>query len=141
MKSENSCGLLLRQINNSLEKRANNDLRARDLTLAQVSALLSIQKTKEKQVTFKELEKILHLAQSTTAGIISRLEQKKLVEIHGDVSDKRIKYVCITPLGEQCCEEAEESMEKTEEILLSPLTYEERSLFYNLLQKVNEVMK
>ena len=55
MKSENSCGLLLRQINNSLEKRANNDLRARDLTLAQVSALLSIQKTKEKQVTFKEL--------------------------------------------------------------------------------------
>lgn len=141
MKSENSCGLLLRQINNSLEKRANNDLRARDLTLAQVSALLSIQKTKEKQVTFKELEKILHLAQSTTAGIISRLEQKKLVEIHGDVSDKRIKYVCITPLGEQCCEEAEDSMEKTEEILLSPLTYEERSLFYNLLQKVNEVMK
>lgn len=141
MKSENSCGLLLRQINNSLEKRANNDLRARDLTLAQVSALLSIQKTKEKQVTFKELEKILHLAQSTTAGIISRLEQKKLVEIHGDVSDKRIKYVCITPLGEQCCEEAEDSMEKTEEILLSPLTDEERSLFYNLLQKVNEVMK
>lgn len=141
MKSENSCGLLLRQINNSLEKRANNDLRARDLTLAQVSALLSIQKTKEKQVTFKELEKILHLAQSTTAGIISRLEQKKLVEIHGDVSDKRIKYVCITPLGEQCCEEAEESMEKTEEILLSPLTDTERSLFYNLLQKVNEVMK
>ena len=141
MKSENSCGLLLRQINNSLEKRANNDLRARDLTLAQVSALLSIQKTKEKQVTFKELEKILHLAQSTTAGIISRLEQKKLVEIHGDVSDKRIKYVCITPLGEQCCEEAEDSMEKTEEILLSPLTDEEKSLFYNLLQKVNEVMK
>ena len=141
MKSENSCGLLLRQINNSLEKRANNDLRARDLTLAQVSALLSIQKTKEKQVTFKELEKILHLAQSTTAGIISRLEQKKLVEIHGDVSDKRIKYVCITPVGEQCCEEAEESMEKTEEILLSPLTDEEKSLFYNLLQKVNEVMK
>lgn len=141
MKSENSCGLLLRQINNSLEKRANNDLRARDLTLAQVSALLSIQKTKEKQVTFKELEKILHLAQSTTAGIISRLEQKKLVEIHGDVSDKRIKYVCITPLGEQCCKEAEDSMEKTEEILLSPLTDEERSLFYNLLQKVNEVMK
>lgn len=141
MKSENSCGLLLRQINNSLEKRANNDLRARDLTLAQVSALLSIQKTKEKQVTFKELEKILHLAQSTTAGIISRLEQKKLVEIHGDVSDKRIKYVCITPLGEQCCEEAEDSMEKTEEILLSPLTDTERSLFYNLLQKVNEVMK
>ena len=141
MKSENSCGLLLRQINNSLEKRANNDLRARDLTLAQVSALLSIQKTKEKQVTFKELEKILHLAQSTTAGIISRLEQKKLVEIHGDVSDKRIKYVCITPLGEQCCEEAEDSMEKTEEILLSHLTDEERSLFYNLLQKVNEVMK
>ena len=50
-------------------------------------------------------------------------------------------YVCITPLGEQCCEEAEDSMEKTEEILLSPLTDTERSLFYNLLQKVNEVMK
>ena len=61
-------------------------------TLVQVSALFSINDTAEKKVTFKELEKILHLAQSTTVGIISRLEQKNLVTSYIDDNDKRIKY-------------------------------------------------
>lgn len=141
MKYENSCGLLIRQIHNALEKSSNNTLRDRGLTFAQVSALLSIRDTAEKQVTFKELEKLLHLAQSTTAGIISRLEQKNLVRIHGDAADKRIKYVQITPLGEQYCEEAEDSMERTEEHLLSSLTDIEKSLFNSLLQKVSDTVK
>lgn len=39
------------------------------------------------------LEKILHVAQSTAAGIINRLEQKGLVTGFGDYSDKRIKLL------------------------------------------------
>ena len=35
-----SCGLLLKQLHDGMEKRANNDLRAHDLTMAQVSVLM-----------------------------------------------------------------------------------------------------
>lgn len=40
MNEKNLCGQLLKQIHDGLEKQANNDLRAHDLTMAQVSVLM-----------------------------------------------------------------------------------------------------
>lgn len=48
----------------------------------------------------KELERYFGVAQSTIAGVVSRLEQKGFVEAFGDAADKRIKVVHITPAGE-----------------------------------------
>ena len=66
----------------------------------------------------KELERKFCVAQSTVAGIISRLEQKGFVEAFGDASDKRIKLVHITPDGEACCREAAGYMAEAEQMLL-----------------------
>lgn len=141
MKDEESCGMFIKQINSTLEKNANNTLRKQDLTFAQVSALLAIRDFPEQKISLKELEKILHVAQSTTAGIINRLEQKGLVTGFGDSSDKRIKLVQMTPLGERYCQEAEHNMKKAEERLLSGLTETERSIFKSLLQKVRDTLQ
>ena len=141
MKKEISCGILIKQINSTLEKNANNTLREQDLTIAQVSALLTIRDFPDQQISLKELEKLLHVAQSTTAGIIHRLEQKGLVASFGDASDKRIKLVKITPLGEQYCKSAEQNMKEAEENLLSGLTETEKSTFNSLLKKVQETLK
>ncbi|MBP3489851.1 MAG: MarR family transcriptional regulator [Roseburia sp.] len=141
MTEDVSCGMLIKQLNSTLEKNANNALREQDLTFAQVSALLAIRDFPAQQISLKELEKLLHVAQSTTAGIISRLEQKGLVTGYGDPSDKRIKLVKITPLGEQYCRRAEQNMYEAEEMLLSGLTETEKSTFRSLLQKVNESLK
>lgn len=141
MKEDTSCGAIIKQINSTLEKNANNTLRKKDLTVAQVSALLAIRNYPEQRVSLKELEKILHVAQSTTAGIINRLEQKGFVTGFGDPSDKRIKLVQITPSGEECCRAAERNMKEAEESLLSGLTETERSIFNSLLQKVSATLK
>lgn len=141
MDNNSSCGMLIKQINSTLEKNANNTLRKQDLTFAQVSALLAIRDFPERNVPLKELEKILHVAQSTTAGIIARLEQKRLVTGLGDSSDRRIKLVRITPLGEKYCLDAEQNMKEAEESLLSGLTETERSIFNSLLQKVCAALK
>ena len=141
MRNDASCGMFIKQINSALEKNANNTLRKQDLTFAQVSALLAIRDFPEQKISLKELEKILHVAQSTTAGIIHRLEQKGLVTGIGDSSDKRIKLVQMTPLGEIYCQEAEQNMEKAEEGLLSGLTETERSIFKSLLQKVRDTLQ
>ena len=137
----NTCGILIRQINNALEKRVNNQLKANGLTLSQMSALIEILNTPAKKLSFKELEKRLVLAQSTTAGLISRLELKQLVLVSGDADDKRIKYVEITSLGEQFCKKARQEMEHTEKMLLANLSAAEKESLLSLLEEVNRTAR
>lgn len=141
MNEINTCGMLIRQIHNALEKRVNNQLKAKGLTFSQMSALIEILNTPARKLTFKELEKCLSLAQSTTAGLISRLEQKKLVSVSGDTNDKRIKYVEITSLGEQFCNEAKQEMELTEKMLMKNLSAAERKSLLSLLEEVNRTAR
>ena len=133
-----TCGELIKQINDELQKNANNALRSSDMTMAQLGALMELNRCAEKQLTLKELEHQLHIAQSTAAGIISRLEQKGLVEGFGDAKDKRIKLVKITPKGIECVADAVQGMSRAEDALLSRLTETEKSIFFSLLKKVRE---
>ncbi len=136
-----SCGLLLKSLHDRLEKRANNTLRGKDLTMMQVAVLMELQKAEHKQRSMKDLEHIFCLAQPTVAGIISRLEQKGFVEAFGDTSDKRIKLVHITPTGEACCQEAAGYMAEAEARLLHGFSEEEKALFHQLLARAAENMK
>lgn len=141
MSEANTFGMLIRQIHNALEKIANSQLRAKDLTLSQMTALVEILKAPTRKLTFKELEKRLSLAQSTTAGLIFRLEQKKLVSVSGDTDDKRIKYVEITPVGEKFCKEAKREIDDTEKKLLENLSAAERKNLLSLLEEINRTIR
>lgn len=137
MSQKGKCGLLIHQIHNFLEKSGNNQLKKKGLTFSQMNVLMNLINAPEKKLSFKELEKRLTLAQSTTVGLISRLEQKELVAVSEDREDKRIKFVEITPLGMQYCRDAETEMEQTETELLASLTDNEKDIFYALLKKIN----
>lgn len=138
MEKSRDCGPLIKQINDELRKNANNALRSLDMTLAQLEALDQLDHASEGQYSLKELERILHVAQSTTAGIISRLEQKGFVEGFGDTEDRRVKMVRITPAGVACVRTALHDRNDAEERLLSSLTEAERDIFYMLLKKVRD---
>ncbi len=129
-------GLLFKQIHDRLEKQSNNALRAKDLTMMQVSVLLALQQAEEQRLSMKDLERYFGVAQSTVAGIISRLEQKGLVEASGDPTDKRIKLVHMTAAGEQCCDEAACQMREAEENLLRGFSAEERSTLNHFLTRI-----
>lgn len=131
-------GIFIHQIHNTIEKSVNNQLRKQGLTFSQMNVLLTLASVPGKRLSFKELEKRLTLAQSTTAGLISRLEQKGLAAVLGDKDDKRIKYVEITALGTKYCEDAKLEMNDTEEKLVSCLTETEKKTFLSLLKKVND---
>jgi len=141
MQTKLTCGMLIKRIHDTLEKRANNDLRESDLTMSQAATLGRLNARAGKQASLKELERILHVAQSTTAGIIARLEQKGFVEAFGSASDKRVKNVRITPLGEQFCRTAEQHMAENEAKLLAGLTEAEQEQFCDLLYKVSEAIR
>ncbi|MDY2813869.1 MAG: MarR family transcriptional regulator [Dorea sp.] len=134
------CSTLIKQIHDEMEKRANNSLRSQDLTMAQVGVLMELYRASGKQLPLKELEHRLHVAQSTAAGIVVRMEQKRFVESFGSPGDRRIKMVKITADGEACCLVAEQQMKNAEEELLAGLTETERSIFLSLLQKVCDTL-
>ena len=120
-----SCGNLIKQINDELRKRANNMMRSQDMTMAQIGALLALYHTPEKQLSMKQIEKELHVAQSTCV----------------DAGDKRIKLVRITQAGITRVLETEQEITHAEETLLSSLTETERDILYSLLKKVRESLK
>ena len=134
-------GQLIKLLHDRLEKQANNTLRAQDLTMMQISVLMELQKTEQKQLSMKELERKFCVAQSTVVGIISRLEQKGFVEAFGDAADKRVKLVHITPAGEACCKKAAGYMEQAEQTLLRDFSEEEKTMFNLLLARAAENMR
>lgn len=131
---------LLKRISDTMEKRANSDLLSNGVTASQIKmlfALLGSDHSEEKVcLTLKELERRFGVAQSTAAGIIKRLEIKKLVESVDSGEDKRIKSVRITDSGREICLNARNSMKKGHQKMLKDFTDEEKKSFTNLLQKL-----
>ena len=138
MDTSRDCGLLIKQIHDELRKNGNNALRSQAMTLTQLDTLAALSQAPDQQRSLKELEQILHVAQSTAAGIIARLEQKGFAEGFGDAGDRRIKRVRITPAGAACVCAALHHRVEVEEMLLSGLTETERDSFYTLLKKVRD---
>lgn len=134
---QNDCGFYIKHINDALQRDANNELRSQNLTIAQLSALLQLAHSPDHELSLKDLEKRLQVAQSTAAGIIVRLEDKQFVESFTSPDDKRHKIVRLTPSGLSCCQKAQSHMKQTEQHLLSSLNDEERQTFTILLKKVS----
>ena len=128
------CGELIKRLNSSMEKRANNSLNEDGITLSQIKLLCILEQ--EGSLTLKELEKYFCVAQATIAGIVVRLEKKGLIESFYLPEDKRAKHIRLTDDGIKMCEHARCSMERNEQWLLSSLDDGEKKELHRLLQKI-----
>ena len=66
-----SCGTLLKQIHDIMEKNANNVLREQALTISQSGVLVLLDEKEGKTAPFKELEKDYGVSQPTMVGILN----------------------------------------------------------------------
>jgi len=135
------CGELIKRINDIIEKKANNNLNKEDITVSQFKMLIRLNETSDGSFTLKELEKYFGVAQSTIAGIASRLEKKQLVYGYTDSADRRIKHIKITDAGRAMCINARISMEENERHLLSVLTEDEQHRLHELLYKIYNAIR
>ena len=133
-----SCGTLLKQLHDIMEKNANNVLREQNLTISQSGVLVLLDEKEGKTASFKELEKEFGVSQPTMAGILNRLVQKDLVEVLTDSEDKRIRKAHLTQKGADKCKEGYKHMNSAEEQLLKSLTDDEKKEFNRLLSKVRK---
>ena len=138
MSKNYSCGTLLKQIHDIMEKNANNILREQDLTISQSGVLVLLDEKEGKTALFKELEKDFGVSQPTMVGILNRLEQKDLVEVLTDSEDKRIRKAHLTQKGADKCKEGYKHMNSAEEQLLKSLTDDEKKEFNRLLLKIRK---
>ena len=138
MSNSYSCGALLKQIHDIMEKNANNVLREQDLTISQSGVLVLLDEKEGKMASFKALEKDFGVSQPTMAGILNRLEQKNLIEVLTDSEDKRIRKAHLTQKGEDKCKEGYKHMSSAEEQLLKSLTDDEKTEFNRLLSKIRK---
>ena len=138
MNHDKQCGAYIKHISDVLQRDCNNTLQKKGLTLSQLSVLVLLEDSPNKELSLKEIEKQLHVAQSTAAGIISRLTQKKFVECFYRENDKRVKVVKITEDGHKCFIDSQADAHESETYLLKSLTKEEQIQLNALLKKVSE---
>ncbi len=134
-------GWYLKRIDNALEKEANQNLQAINLTMQQSHALVMLLHAKDHTMPLKTLEEDFGAAQSTVAGLISRLEKKGLVIPVNDPDDRRVKLVRLTAEGERLCAISRRDVVNSEARLTSLLSPKEQETFLACLKKVYEAVK
>lgn len=134
-------GCLIKRIDNALEKEANSNLQALNLTMQQNLLLIQLALADSRILSLKTLEERFGAAQSTVAGLVSRLEKKGLIEALSDPADRRVKLVRLTEEGERLNAISRQKVVESEARLTALLTEEEKEQLLNCLKKVYEAVK
>ena len=134
-------GWFIKRIDNALEKEANQNLQALNLTMQQNRLLILLAHAEEHTLSLKALEEHFGAAQSTVAGLVSRLEKKGLIEAVASPADRRIKLARLTEEGVRLHAQSRQNVVDSEARLTANLSPEERELFLSCLKKVYEAVK
>lgn len=134
-------GWFIKRIDNALEKEANSNLQMLNLTMQQNRVLIQLAHAPENTLSLKALEERFGAAQSTVAGLVSRLEKKGLVEARSDPADKRVKLVRLTAEGLALHAQSHQKIVESEERLTRLLSEEEKAALLASLRKVWDAVK
>ena len=133
---KNDVGYLIKRINDKLAARADAELKQFNLTMSQSRVFLYLS-SRGGQATQKEIETFLDVAHPTVVGLVSRMEQNGYV-ICWPCEDGRNKYVKLTPQAEAIDKDMQRNQLENEEMLLAPLSPEDRERLRDLLLTVAE---
>ena len=117
-------GYLIKNINDKLKVRADEDLKQSNLTLVQSRVLVFLD-NKGGQATQKEIEVFLEVSHPTVVGIISRMEKKGYLCCWMDRQDKRNKVVALTEQAKALGNEMKQRVSCNEQRLLASLSQED----------------
>lgn len=132
---------LIKLISDVVEKKRNHVLKEYDITASQTQILIALGLSKNGECSLKELEHYFCVAQSTMAGIVSRLEAKELVVAFSEPNDRRVKKIRVTSKGKLLLDKAQEKVADTEEWMTTNLNDSERKELVRLLNKVYDAIK
>ncbi|MBR3764255.1 MAG: MarR family transcriptional regulator, partial [Clostridia bacterium] len=117
------------------------NLQALNLTMQQNRVLIQLAHAEEHTLSLKALEEHFGAAQSTVAGLASRLEKKGLVEPVSSPADRRVKLIRLTEEGKRLHDISRQDVIASEERLTALLTDEEKSILLVCLRKLHEAVR
>ncbi len=129
---------LLRLLHEEIARRGNQLLRENDLTLAQGHLVGYLAHCEGGRAPLKELEKVLHVAQSTTVGLVSRLEKKGFLRTYSDASDKRVKIVELTEQAHTFLPNMRRAFQEIDDELFASLSPAEKAMLIEMLRKIHD---
>lgn len=131
---KNDVGYLIKCINDRLKVKADLELKKYNLTMAQCR-ILEYLDSRGGKATQKEIEVFWEVSHPTVVGLISRMEQNGYVKSRQS-DDRRNKIVALTPQAEAISREMKKNIYDSEQMLLAPLSMEERECLQRLLMIV-----
>lgn len=134
-------GWYIKRIDNALAKDANQNLQKVNLTMQQNRVLIQLARAEGYTLSLKELEGHFCAAQSTVAGLVSRLEKKGLIQALPDPTDRRVKLVRLTDAGLALHAMSRQGVVETEQRLTALLSEEEKEQLLHCLKKVYEAVR
>lgn len=132
-------GYMVRVLHCSTSQVISQALQTMELTSAQGHIMGYIGHCKHPPCP-REMEEAFGLSHPTISGLLSRLEKKEFLEFRTDEQDRRCKRVYLLPKGEQCLTLLDETIQASEERLVSGFTPEERAQFTDFLKRATENM-
>lgn len=126
----------LKVIASKMHQKGNFFLTQEGLTMVQAQVLMFLVEQEGHCCCMKTLEKSLDVAQSTSAGVVSRLIRNGFLESFGNPTDKRVKMVKLTSMAETSIVKIDNKIGEVDQSILSVLTEEEQSQLFILLQKL-----
>ena len=132
---------LIKQVNELLEKRANEVLRDYDVTNGQATILVALNRSESGVYSLRDLERAFHYSQPTISGIVSRLTNKGFVTSEPDPMDNRVRLIRLTETGQKIGKLAGDKLEAADKWLTQDLSEAESDQLMDLLRRVNEAIE
>lgn len=142
MNRENDIGTLMKAIINAKDAEENRRLRQFGITAGQMHVLLHLYDSDHYKKPLKELEKDMHVSQSTMAKLVKNLvDEKGFISYAADPKDKRIKWAQLNKKALPICENAESIVNRMENQLQKNLNKDEVYQLRSMLQRIYAGMK
>lgn len=133
-------GLLIKIINEYIEKKSNQDLKPWGITVSQMRILGYVKHRQEMGIATsqKDIENHLEVSHPTVVGVLKNLKQKGIIQTQCDSEDKRIKRVYITKKEELFHQDLVKSKKDMEEKIIKDFTETEKAELIRLLLKIKQ---
>ena len=130
------CGILVKLISDQIQNQSNKLLHRKNLTASQFRYLEYLDRNSG-TASFKEVERHFQTSQPTVSGIMRRLAGKDLIVIES-AGGRHAKNACLTGKGRKLIEDGGTRRGLEEKMLLSALDDDERVVFHDMLERINE---
>src|SRR5204863_320026 len=127
-------GFLVRRLHQIGDALFFEERHSESITSVQVGVLTAL--SMNPWLDQKAIGRELSLDRTTTAEVLKRLSDKGLVETRVNPDDRRSRLTVITKEGLKLINDLQESIHRSQELLIEPLSPDDRAVFMKLLAQL-----